>query len=129
MLLSGTLHERGLLNHLPLRKSDAGDNSLQQSQKGSAQRYELPLFLRKHLPPSWCKHFPFCFLCPVKQNVNSDRLEDLRCSAGETADPLLKPGAGELEIKLELEPAIINQGNSENHKCGKPLAHEMLPQC
>ncbi|XP_053115098.1 solute carrier family 23 member 3 [Hemicordylus capensis] len=129
--VSGTLQERGLLNYLSADKSE-GENSLQQSRHGSAHRYDLPLVLRKHLPRSWCKGFPFCFLCPLEEDkeeiVNSYPLEELHCTAGEATDLLLKPGTAKLESESEQEPGIY-KGNLENYKCAIPMANDIIPLC
>ncbi|XP_062974741.1 solute carrier family 23 member 3 [Elgaria multicarinata webbii] len=134
--VSGTLQERGLLNHSSSFKPETRENSLHQSGKDPAQRHELPPGLWKHLLHSWCKNFPFCLLCPLEKNkdemVNTYPLEELHCSEGEATDLLLKRGAVKLESELELETEQepgITQGNLENHKCGRPMAHEMTPLC
>ncbi|XP_061465307.1 solute carrier family 23 member 3 isoform X2 [Rhineura floridana] len=134
--VSGTLQERGLLNLSSSSKPEAGENNLQQSRKNSAQRDKLPLILRKHLLPSWCKGFPFCFLCPLGDDkdkiVNIYPLEELHRSERETTDLLLKPETVKLESELELETVQepgITQTNLENHKCGKPIADMMAPLC
>ncbi|XP_066477318.1 solute carrier family 23 member 3 [Tiliqua scincoides] len=127
--VSGTLQERGLLNHLLVRNPDPGENLLHQSRRASFQRYELPLVLRK-LP--WCKGFPFCFLCPLEDNkeeiMRSDTLEELHCSTGETTDLLQKPGTVKLESEPEHQPSFDN-GKLENHKCYIAVANETTPLC
>nr|XP_056707736.1 solute carrier family 23 member 3 [Euleptes europaea] len=119
--VSGTLQERGLLNHLVSCKLETAENSLQQHNKDCAQRYQMSLALKKQRFPSWCKGFPFCFLFPLEEAkeeiVNSFHLEELQCSAEETTDLLLKPGTAELESDSKLE-------NLGNHKCITFLANE-----
>ncbi|XP_060117270.1 solute carrier family 23 member 3 [Heteronotia binoei] len=119
--VSGTLQERGLLSHFVSCKPETADNFLKQHNEKSAQRCKLPLVLRKQQLPSWCKGFPFCFLCPLEETkeeaVNSYHLEELHCSAGETTDLLLKPETMELE-------ADSKQENLGNHKCVTILANK-----
>ncbi|XP_077176837.1 solute carrier family 23 member 3 [Paroedura picta] len=112
--VSGTPQERGLLSHFISCKPETAENFLKQHNKNSAQRYKLPLVPRKQQLPSWCKGFPFCFLCPLEEAkeeaVNSYPLEELHCSARETTDLLLKPETVELESDSKQE-------NLGNHKC------------
>ncbi|XP_015270850.1 PREDICTED: solute carrier family 23 member 3 [Gekko japonicus] len=65
--VSGTLQERGLLSHLVSCKPETAENLLKEHNMNSAQRYRLPRVLRKQQLPSWCKGFPFCFLCPPEE--------------------------------------------------------------
>ncbi|XP_008108301.2 solute carrier family 23 member 3 isoform X2 [Anolis carolinensis] len=134
--VSGTLQERGLLNHVSSCKPEAGENFLPQSQKGFAQGYELPLVLQRCLSHSWCKGFPLCFLCPLEKEkgevVNSYPLDELYCSKGETTDFLLRQETVKLESELHLEleqESGMMQDSSENHRCGNPATHEMSPLC
>ncbi|XP_025019207.1 solute carrier family 23 member 3 [Python bivittatus] len=135
--VSGTLQERGLLNHLSSGNLEAGRNSLQhRKEEESAQRCELPLIPQKRLPSSWCKGFPFCLLCPLEENkqetMNHYPLEKLQHLEGETTDLLVKRGTVKLESEVELEAeeeSKIMQGNLENHKHGRPMVHEIIPLC
>ncbi|XP_048339458.1 solute carrier family 23 member 3 isoform X2 [Sphaerodactylus townsendi] len=119
--VSGTLQECGLLNYVVSSQLETAENSLQQDNQNSAQRYKLPLAVRNQQLPSWCKVFPFCFLCPTEeakeQNVNSYHLEELHCSAEETTDLLLKAGTVELELDTKQENLGIP-------KCATFLANE-----
>nr|XP_060629302.1 solute carrier family 23 member 3 [Anolis sagrei ordinatus] len=134
--VSGTLQERGLLNHLSSCKEEAGENFLPQRQKGFAQGYELPLVLQRCLSHPWCKGFPLCFLCPLEKEkgevVNSYPLDEMHRSEGETTDFLLRQETvkleSELHSELEQESGMM-QDSLENHRCGKPAAHEMRPLC
>ncbi|XP_042300861.1 solute carrier family 23 member 3 isoform X6 [Sceloporus undulatus] len=123
--VSGTLQERGMLNRLSSCKPEAGENFLPHSQRGSAQRYEPALVLRRHMSHSWYKAFPLCFLCPLEKDreevVNSYPLEELHLSEGEATVLLLrqervKPES-ELQLGSEQEHNMI-QENLENHRCG-----------
>ncbi|KAH0621239.1 hypothetical protein JD844_022324 [Phrynosoma platyrhinos] len=136
--VSGTLQERGMLNHLSSCKPESGENFLPQSQKVSAQRYELALFWRRHLSHSWCKTFPLCFLCPLEKDreevVDSYPLEELHRSKEEATVLLLRQET----VKLESEPQLESeqehgmiQENLENHRCGitKRPASTDLEEC
>nr|XP_020647659.1 solute carrier family 23 member 3 [Pogona vitticeps] len=125
--VSGTPQERGLLNPFSPCKPEARDNYLQRSNMGSAQSYELPIALQKHLSRSWCKGFPLCLLCPLEkgkeESANINPLEVLRCSEEETTDPLLKQGTLKIESELQLETVQepnVAQENLESHK--RPIA-------
>uniref|UniRef100_A0A8D0BXC9 Solute carrier family 23 member 3 n=1 Tax=Salvator merianae TaxID=96440 RepID=A0A8D0BXC9_SALMN len=126
--VSGTLQERGLLNHLSPCKVAAGKNSLQRRRRSSAQRQELPLVPPKHLPSAWYKGFPFCFLCPMGEDkgetVNIYPMEELHCSEREITGLLLKMETVKPESELELETEQkfgITEGNLENHEYGRPV--------
>uniref|UniRef100_A0A8C3HH46 Solute carrier family 23 member 3 n=1 Tax=Chrysemys picta bellii TaxID=8478 RepID=A0A8C3HH46_CHRPI len=64
-------------------------------QASSSQVYGLPPALRRLLPPSRCKAFPFCFLCPGREE--SHALEEGSAPLGEATGLLLKPSAVEVE--------------------------------
>lgn len=104
---------------------------------GSAQSYELPIALQKHLSHSWCKRFPFCLLCPLEggteESVNINLLEVLHHSGEETTDPLLKRGALKIEsdvLQLEtVKDPSVEKENLENQKMCRPMVHEMTPLC
>lgn len=134
----GTLQERGLLNPLSTRNLETGSNSLQhRKEEDSAQRCKLPLNPQRHLPPSWCKGFPFCFLCPLEKSeqetMNHYPLsEELHHLDEETTDLLVKSETVKLESEIELETEKefkIMQGNLENHKHCRSMVHEIIPLC
>ncbi|XP_070585252.1 solute carrier family 23 member 3 isoform X2 [Erythrolamprus reginae] len=136
--VSGTLQERGLLNPLSTRNLETGSNSLQhKKEEDSAQRCKLPLNPQRHLPPSWCKGFPFCLLCPLEKSeqetMNHYPLsKELHHLDEETTDLLVKSETVKLEseIKLETEKDFkIMQGNLENHNHGRSMVHEVIPLC
>ncbi|KAM3851177.1 solute carrier family 23 member 3 [Vipera latastei] len=135
--VSGTLQERGLLNPLSSRNLETGSNLLQhRKEEDSAHRCKLLLIPQRHLPPSWCKGFPFCLLCPLEESkqetTNHYPLEELHHLGGETTDLLLKSEMVKLESEVELETEKefkIMQGNLENHKHGGPKVHEIIPLC
>uniref|UniRef100_A0A452H169 Solute carrier family 23 member 3 n=1 Tax=Gopherus agassizii TaxID=38772 RepID=A0A452H169_9SAUR len=66
-----------------------------QASRCASQVYGLPPAMRKLLPPSRCKAFPFCFLCPGREE--SHALEEGSAPPGEATGLLLKPSAMEVE--------------------------------
>ncbi|KAL7991847.1 hypothetical protein Chor_016103, partial [Crotalus horridus] len=135
--VSGTLQERGLLNPLSSQNLETGSNSfLHRKEEGSAQRCKLLFIPQRHLPPSWCKGFPFCLLCPLEESkqetTNRYPLEELHHLDGETTDLLVKREIVKLESEVELETEKefkIMQGNLENDKHGRSMVHEIIPLC
>lgn len=93
--VSGTLEERGLLTELAAWKPGVGQDTRQGYGSEASQVYGLPPAMRRLLPPSRCKAFPFCFLCPGREE--SHALEEGSAPLGEATGLLLKPSAMEVE--------------------------------
>lgn len=73
-----------------------GENAPQRCGSEASQVYGLPPALRRLLPPSRCKAFPFCFLCPGREE--SHALEEGSAPPGEATGLLLKPSTVEVEL-------------------------------
>ncbi|XP_064370868.1 solute carrier family 23 member 3 isoform X3 [Dromaius novaehollandiae] len=101
--VSGTLEERGLLADLVARR---GDRCPRGERGDSSHVYRLPAGLRRLLPPSGCKAFPCCFLCPgceeEEEEQGSCATQEGTASTGEGTHLLLKAGMVEMQSERRL---------------------------
>ncbi|XP_068804976.1 solute carrier family 23 member 3 isoform X2 [Struthio camelus] len=102
--VSGTLEERGLLTNLAARR---GDRCPRGERDDISRIYRLPAGLRRLLPPSRCKAFPCCFLCPGREweeeEEGSRAAEEGTAATGEGMHLLLK--ASTVEMQSERRPS------------------------
>nr|XP_009674519.1 PREDICTED: solute carrier family 23 member 3 [Struthio camelus australis] len=102
--VSGTLEERGLLTNLAARR---GDRCPRGERDDISRIYRLPAGLRRLLPPSRCKAFPCCFLCPGREweeeEEGSRAAEEGTAGTGEGMHLLLK--ASTVEMQSERRPS------------------------
>ncbi|XP_067426171.1 solute carrier family 23 member 3 isoform X1 [Emydura macquarii macquarii] len=109
--VSGTVEERGLLSELAAWKPGAGETCPLGSGSEASQVYGLPPVLRRLLPASRCKAFPFCFLCPGREEERRALVEG-SARPGEATGLLLKASAVELESERKLSEPESRKWNS-----------------
>ncbi|XP_062434166.1 solute carrier family 23 member 3 isoform X3 [Rhea pennata] len=104
--VSGTLEERGLLAKVAAARR--GDRCPWGERGDTSHVYGLPAGLRRLLPPSRCKAFPCCFLCPGREEEEEEEgggraAEEGTATTGEGTHLLLKVGT--VEMQSERRPS------------------------
>uniref|UniRef100_A0A8C8SK68 Solute carrier family 23 member 3 n=1 Tax=Pelusios castaneus TaxID=367368 RepID=A0A8C8SK68_9SAUR len=109
--VSGTVEERGLLADVVALKPGAGEPPPLACASEASQVYGLPPVLRRLLPPARCKAFPFCFLCPRREEERQ-ALEEGSAPLGEATGLLPKPSAMEVESERKRSEPESRKWNS-----------------